>query len=79
MAKKQAVNWFGWGRYYVGRGMELFGLILTSWAILLYFGSAEMRTMLAMTGVGAASFVLGWLLANRHPDAEPTKRRVSTS
>ncbi|HXV65588.1 MAG TPA: hypothetical protein VEK15_33135 [Vicinamibacteria bacterium] len=67
--RKRDVAWLGWGIYYVGRGLELFGLILVTWAMFLFFGSSEMRQMLAMTGTGGAFFFIGWLLARRNPQA----------
>jgi hypothetical protein len=68
LARKEDVNWVGWSRYYVGRGLELFGLALVTFAMLLFFGSNAMRPMLAMTGAGLAFFFVGWLLARKHPD-----------
>ena len=35
---KRKVNWLGWSRYYAGRGFELFGLVLVTWAMFLFFG-----------------------------------------
>jgi hypothetical protein len=56
-----------WTVYYVGRGLELAGLVLVTWSMILFFGSSQMRPMLAMTGAGGALFVAGWLLARRDP------------
>lgn len=67
--RKRDVAWLGWSIYYVGRGLELFGLILVTWAMFLFFGSSEMRQMLAMTGAGGAFFFIGWLLARKNPEA----------
>jgi hypothetical protein len=69
VAKKKQVNWSGWSRYYVGRGLELAGLLLVTWAMFIFFGTSEMRPMLAMTGAGSVFFVVGWLLAKKNPDA----------
>ena len=69
MTEKQ-VNWFGWSWYYVGRGFELFGLVLVTWAMFLFFGTSAMRPMLAMTGSGLAFFLVGWLLARQHPEGK---------
>jgi hypothetical protein len=55
-----------WALYYVGRGLQLFGLILVTRAVFMSSGS-ELRAMVALTGVGAAFFVVGWLLA-RNPE-----------
>lgn len=72
--RKKEVDWIAWGIYYVGRGLELFGLVLVTWSMLLFFGSSEMRRMLAMTGAGGAFFVVGWLLASRDPSERKRKR-----
>lgn len=72
--RKKDVDWVGWSLYYVGRGLELFGLLLVTWSMLLFFGSSEMRPMLAMTGAGGAFFVVGWLLASRDPSERKRKR-----
>jgi hypothetical protein len=55
--------------YYVGRGLELSGLLLVTWAMFLFFGTEAMRPMLALTGGGVALFVFGWLLARRNPES----------
>ena len=67
MAKRKEVAWGPWLLYYVGRALELFGLLLTSWAMIMFFGTSEMRPMLAVTGAGVAFFVSGWLLARKDP------------
>lgn len=72
--RKKHVDWLGWGLYYLGRGLELIGLLLVTWSMLLFFGSREMRPMLAMTGAGGAFFVVGWLLARDDPSGRERKR-----
>ncbi len=52
--------------YFVGRGLQLFGLILVTRAVFMS-SSTELRAMVALTGVGAAFFVVGWLLARNDP------------
>ncbi len=66
--KKKPVKWGAWSLYYVGRAFEIFGLVLVSWAMLMFFGTSEMRPMLALTGAGAGFFVAGWVLANKDPE-----------
>ena len=66
MARKQ-VNYLGWSRYYIGRGLQLFGLFLVTASAFLFFGSAELRAMLGMTGTGALVFFVGWLIARKKP------------
>jgi hypothetical protein len=55
--------------YYLGRGLELSGLVVVTWSIFLFFGTSAMRPMLAMCGVGGALFFVGWLLARRNPES----------
>ena len=69
MARTKEVRWSKWMVYYVGRGLELSGLVLVTWSMFLFFGSRAMRPMLAMTGAGGALFVVGWLLARRNPES----------
>ena len=61
------VDWVAWTRYYLGRAFELVGLVLVTWSMLLYFGSSEMRPMLALTATGSVLFFIGWLLARTDP------------
>jgi hypothetical protein len=68
MAGKKPVLWGPWLVYFVGRGFELFGLFLVTASMLLYFGSNQMRPMLALTGAGGALFFVGWLLARKNPE-----------
>jgi hypothetical protein len=56
-----------WTLYFVGRGLQLFGLIVVTRAVFMSSGS-ELRAMVALTGVGAAFFVVGWLLARNDPE-----------
>jgi hypothetical protein len=60
-------NRSGWALYFVGRGLQLFGLLLVTRAVFMSSGT-ELRAMLALTGFGAAFFVGGWLLARRDPE-----------
>jgi len=69
MARKKDVRWGQWTVYYVGRALELAGLVVVTWSMFLFFGSRAMRPMLAMTGGGLALFVIGWLLARRNPES----------
>lgn len=69
MARKKEVRWGRWTAYYLGRGLELAGLLVVTWSMLLFFGSRAMRPMLAMTGAGGAVFFVGWLLARRNPES----------
>jgi uncharacterized membrane protein YgdD (TMEM256/DUF423 family) len=62
------VNWMRWSRYYLGRALELVGLLLVTGAMIVFFGSSEMRPMLAVTGAGGFVFFVGWLLARKNPE-----------
>jgi len=64
------INRVGWTLYYVGRAFELFGLVLVTWAMVLFFGTEQMRPMIALTGAGSAFFVVGWLLSKNDPGRE---------
>ena len=75
MAKKKKVDWFAWSRYYLGRILQVLGLLLTSWSIVLYFGSSDMRRMLELTGFGAVLFVPGWLLSKKDPRKKDRKKK----
>ncbi len=66
---KKDVRYGRWSVYYVGRGLELAGLLVVTWAMFVFFGSRAMRPMLAVTGAGLALFVIGWLLARRNPES----------
>ena len=63
------VSWQGWYRYYLGRTLELLGLFLVTGAMFVFFGTSEMRPMLALTGAGGFVFFLGWVMARKNPEA----------
>ena len=58
---------FAWLRYYAGRALQLAGILFVTSAGVLFFGADAERRMLVTTGVGAALFLGGWLLARRPP------------
>lgn len=68
MKDRKSVNWSGWLRYYVGRSFEIVGLFLVTASMVLFFGSDQMRPMLALTGAGVAFFFVGWLAARKDPN-----------
>lgn len=51
-------------RYYLARGLQLVGLILTGEALLTYFGAAadKMDPLLRLAGVGVGFFLAGYFL-----------------
>ena len=65
----RSVNKWAWSRYYCGRALELVGLFVVTGAMVVFFGTAEMRPMLALTGAGGFVFFVGWLLARKDPEA----------
>lgn len=69
MPTKKDVRFRRWMIYYVGRALEIAGLVVVTWSMFLFFGSRAMRPMLAMTGAGGALFFIGWLLARRNPES----------
>jgi len=68
VAKKKDVKWGAWIQYYIGRALQIFGMLAVSLAMVNFFGTSQMRPMLAITGVGAAFFVTGWLLSKDDPE-----------
>ena len=68
MAKKNEVKWGAWTQYYIGRALQIFGMLAVSLAMVNFFGTSQMRPMLSITGVGAAFFVIGWLFSNDDPE-----------
>jgi hypothetical protein len=53
-------------RYYIGRLLQVIGLLITLMAATAYFGTPSTVAMLRMMLVGVLVFLPGWLLA-RHP------------
>ena len=69
MPHRKDVRYGRWSVYYVGRALQLAGLLVVTWSMIVFFGSRAMREMLAVTGVGLGLFVVGWLLARRNPES----------
>jgi hypothetical protein len=69
MPRQKNIRYTRWSLYYVGRALELAGLLIVTWSMFVFFGSRAMREMLAVTGAGLALFVVGWLLARRNPES----------
>ena len=42
--------------------------------MILFFGSSQMKTMLAWTGTGAACFIVGWFIAKDDPERKKEKK-----
>jgi hypothetical protein len=64
---RKEANRTRWTLYFVGRGLQLFGLILVTQAVFMSSGS-QLRAMVVRTGVGVVFFVVGWLLARNDPE-----------
>jgi len=56
-----------WARYYLGRLLQVIGLMVTLVAMTAFFGSPSTVAMLRMMLIGVLFFVPGWLLARKDP------------
>jgi hypothetical protein len=56
-----------WVRYYVGRFLQVLGLVTTLFAASAFFGTPSTVAMLRMMLIGVAFFLPGWLLARKDP------------
>lgn len=54
--------------HFVGRALQLFGLVLVTRAVFMPSGN-QLRVMLALTATGVAFFVVGWRLASNDPES----------
>jgi len=59
-----------WFRYYLGRFLQVTGLVITLVAATAYFGTPSTRAMLDMMLAGVVVFLPGWLLARKDPRPE---------
>jgi hypothetical protein len=67
--RKPPIPWARWGLYYLGRALQVTGLVITLLAATAYFGTPSTTAMLRMMLVGVLFFVPGWLLSRRQPGA----------
>jgi hypothetical protein len=52
--------------YYVGRGVQLVGLLITlNVVFLFFFPEYKMGPLLQLTAVGVVTFFVGWLIQAR--------------
>jgi hypothetical protein len=58
-----------WGLYYLGRFLQVLGLMVTLVAATAFFGTPSTIAMLRMMLVGVLIFLPGWWLARKDPDA----------
>lgn len=56
-----------WALYFLGRLLQVTGLVVTLVAATAFFGTPSTSAMLRMMLLGVAFFVPGWLLARRAP------------
>jgi hypothetical protein len=57
-----------WLRYYLGRLLQVTGLLVTLVAATAFFGTPSTLAMLRMMLAGVLFFVPGWLLARKDPN-----------
>ena len=68
--KRKPVNKTGWLLYFLGRTLQVTGLVLTLVAATAFFGTPSTLAMLRMMLIGVIFFIPGWLLARRHPEGK---------
>lgn len=56
-------------RYYLGRLLQVTGLIVTLVSVTAFFGTPSTTAMLRMMFAGVLLFLPGWLLARKDPSA----------
>jgi hypothetical protein len=56
-----------WALYYLGRVLQVTGLLVTLVAATAFFGTPSTLAMLRMMLVGVLLFIPGWLLTRRDP------------
>ena len=56
-----------WALYFLGRLLQVTGLMVTLVAVTAFFGTPSTIAMLRMMLVGVLFFVPGWLLARKDP------------
>jgi len=62
------VNNLAWAWYYVGRGLELMGLLVVLNGLLVSVQSPTLWPLLYFSVVGFTFFFVGWVLARRNPE-----------
>lgn len=63
------IPWLRWAAYYLGRVLQVTGLLITLVAATAYFGTPSTVAMLRMMLVGVLFFVPGWWLTRSDPGA----------
>ncbi len=67
-ARRRGGSRAAWARYFLGRFLQVTGLVLTLLAATAFFGTPSTLAMLRTMLVGVAFFVPGWLLARKDPN-----------
>jgi hypothetical protein len=68
--KKSKGSRGAWAVYFVGRLLQVMGLMVTLVAATAFFGTPSTIAMLRMMLVGVVIFLPGWWLARKDPGAE---------
>jgi hypothetical protein len=58
-----------WALFYLGRVLQVTGLLVTLVAATAFFGTPSTLAMLRMMLVGVLLFIPGWLLTRKDPGA----------
>jgi hypothetical protein len=58
-----------WAAYYLGRLLQVTGLVVTLVAATAFFGTPSTTAMLRMMLIGVLIYLPGWFLARRVPPA----------
>jgi hypothetical protein len=66
-ARKSAGSRGAWARYYVGRLLQITGLITTLVAATAFFGTPSLTAMLRVMLAGVLLFLAGYALAYKDP------------
>ena len=68
--KKKGAARLAVARYYLGRLLQVAGLMITLVAGTAFFGTPSTIAMLRMMLIGVLFFIPGWLLARQEPGGE---------
>jgi hypothetical protein len=65
--KKRQTHAGRWALYYLGRVLQVTGLLVTLVAATAFFGTPSTLAMLRMMLAGVLLFIPGWLLTRKDP------------
>jgi hypothetical protein len=68
--RRGGVKTTAWLVYFLGRLLQVTGLVITLVAATAFFGTPSTIAMLRMMLVGVLVFIPGWLLARKDPRAD---------